>query len=184
MGERSAHRVKVFGIEAGRIRYDHGIDGATLRRARRMSTATVRSVRRDELDDLLELYRQLNPADPELAPEEVAGQWDEMIADADLDIVVVEHDGRLVATCLLSVTKNLTRGARPFALVENVVTREEYRGEGFGTQCVEGAVERARERGCYKVMLLTGSDEAWTHEFYESCGFDSEAKTGFTLDLR
>ncbi|QLH81593.1 GNAT family N-acetyltransferase [Halosimplex pelagicum] len=146
--------------------------------------ATVRSARRDELEDLLELYRQLNPDDPELAPEAVADLWEEMVADETLDVVVVEHDGRLVATCLLSVTRNLTRGARPFALIENVVTREGYRGEGFGTQCVEGAVERARERDCYKVMLLTGSDREWKHDFYESCGFDGEAKTGFTLDLR
>ncbi|QPV64301.1 GNAT family N-acetyltransferase [Halosimplex litoreum] len=146
--------------------------------------ATVRSARRDELDELLELYRQLNPDDSELAPEAVADLWDEMLADDDLDIVVVEHGGRLVATCLLSVTKNLTRGARPFALIENVVTRETHRGEGFGSRCVEAAVERADERGCYKVMLLTGTDEAWKHEFYESCGFDREAKTGFTMDLR
>jgi len=145
---------------------------------------TVRSARRDELDDLLELYRQLNPDDPELGPEAVANLWGEMLADEDLDIVVVEHDGRLVATCLLSVTKNLTRGARPFALIENVVTHEDYRGEGFGTRCVEAAVDRARERDCYKVMLLTGSDETWKHEFYEECGFDREAKTGFSLDLR
>ncbi|MFB6141570.1 MAG: GNAT family N-acetyltransferase [Halosimplex sp.] len=145
--------------------------------------ATARSARRDELAELLGLYRMLNPDDPELDPDEVADQWDEMLADEDLDVVVVEHDDRLVATCLLSVTENLTRGARPFALIENVVTHEAYRGEGFGTQCVEAAIDRAHERGCYKVMLLTGSDEAWKHEFYESCGFDRDAKTGFTLDL-
>jgi len=148
-----------------------------------MSTATVRSARRDELDDLLELYRQLNPDDPELAPEAVTDRWASMLADDDLDVVVVEHDDRLVATCLLSVTKNLTRGARPFAVIENVVTHEGYRGGGFGRRCVEGAVERARERDCYKVMLLTGSDAAWKHDFYESCGFDRDAKTGFTIDL-
>lgn len=146
--------------------------------------ATVRSARADELDELLALYRMLNPDDPRLDPEEVADLWDEMLADEDLDVVVVEHDDRLVATCLLSVTKNLTRGARPFALVENVVTHEDYRGEGFGSQCVEGAVDRARERGCYKVMLLTGTDQEWKHAFYESCGFDGDAKTGFTMDLR
>jgi GNAT superfamily N-acetyltransferase len=149
-----------------------------------MSTATIRSVRRDELDELLDLYQQLNPDDPELVPGEIADLWNEMVDDEHLDVVVVEHDGRLVATCLLSVTTNLTRGARPFALIENVVTREGYRSEGFGSQCVEAAVDRARERGCYKVMLLTGSEEAWKHDFYESCGFDREAKTGFTMDLR
>ncbi|MFC7139643.1 GNAT family N-acetyltransferase [Halosimplex aquaticum] len=145
--------------------------------------ATARLIGADELDDLLDLYRMLNPDDPALAPGDVEGLWQEMMADDDLDIVVVEHDGRLVATCVLSVTKNLTRGARPFALVENVVTHEDYRGEGFGTQCVEAAVDRARARDCYKVMLLTGSEAGWKHEFYEGCGFDRDAKTGFTLDL-
>ncbi|WP_436926889.1 GNAT family N-acetyltransferase [Halosimplex amylolyticum] len=145
--------------------------------------ATARPVRANELDELLGLYQTLNPDDPVLDPGDVDDLWEEIVTDDDLEIVVVEHDERLVATCVLSVTKNLTRGARPFALIENVVTHEDYRGEGFGTQCVEAAIDRARERDCYKVMLLTGSDMAWKHEFYENCGFDRDAKTGFTLDL-
>jgi GNAT superfamily N-acetyltransferase len=146
--------------------------------------ATVRLARRDELDELLALSRMLNPEDPPLAPDDVADLWEEMVADDSLDIVVVEHDDRLVAACVLSVTKNLTRGGRSWAVLENVVTHEDYRGQGFGTRVVEDAVDRARERDCYKVMLLTGSDEEWKHEFYESCGFDSGEKTGFTMGLR
>jgi len=148
--------------------------------------ATARLAREDELDEVLALYRMLNPNDPELAPGEVAETWSEMLADDSLDVVVVEHDGRLVATCVCSVARNLTRGARPWAVVENVVTHEDHRGRGFGSQCVEHAVDRARERDCYKVMLLTGSEEAWKHEFYEGCGFDAADKTGFVryLDTR
>ena len=145
---------------------------------------TTRLARAGELDELLALYGMLNPEDPSLVPDEVEELWAEMVEDETLDIVVVEHDDRLVATCVLSVARNLTRGARPWAVLENVVTHEEYRGQGFGTQCVEAAVDRARERDCYKVMLLMGSDEKWKHEFYESCGFDADEKTGFTMDLR
>jgi GNAT superfamily N-acetyltransferase len=148
------------------------------------SMATARSVRADELDELLTLYRMLNPDDPELAPDDVADQWQAMVDDDSLDVVVVEHDDRLVASCVLSVTKNLTRGARPFAVVENVVTHEDYRRNGFGRQCVEAAVDRAERRDCYKVMLMTGSEKEWKHDFYEGCGFDREAKTGFVFDLR
>lgn len=144
----------------------------------------ARLARESDLDELLALYRMLNPGDDLPDADEAADLWAEMCADETLDVVVIEHDDRLVATCVLSVTKNLSRGARPWAVVENVVTREDYRGRGFGTQCVERAVERARERDCYKVMLLTGSDEQWKHEFYESCGFDPDAKTGFHIDLR
>ena len=145
---------------------------------------TTRLARAGELDELLDLYRLLNPDDTLPDPDDVADLWEEMVEEETLDIVVVEHDDRLVATCTLSVARNLTRGARPWAVLENVVTHEEYRGQGFGTQCVEAAVDRARERDCYKVMLLMGSDEKWKHEFYESCGFDADEKTGFTMDLR
>lgn len=141
--------------------------------------ATTRPIQPDELDELLTLYRMLNPDDPKLAPADVREQWTEMLDDDSLEIVVVEHDDRLVSTCVLSITPNLTRGARPFAVIENVVTHEDYRGNGFGTRCVRRAIELAEERGCYKVMLLTGSDEEWKHDFYERCGFDREDKTGF-----
>jgi GNAT superfamily N-acetyltransferase len=146
--------------------------------------ATARTVRRDELEDLLELYRMLNPDDPELDPEDVDHQWVEMVADDSLDVVVVEHDDRLVASCVLSVTPNLTRGARPFALIENVVTHEEYRGQGFGSRVLEEAIEIAEERDCYKVMLLTGTEQEWKLQFYEDCGFGRDRKTAFEMDLR
>lgn len=145
--------------------------------------ATVRSVRRDELAELLELYRMLQPSDPELEPADVAALWDDMLADGSLDIIVVEHDDGLVATCVLSVTKNLTRNARPFGVIENVVTHEDYRDRGFGKRVVRAALDRAEARGCYKVMLLTGTDADWKLDFYEDCGFDRDEKTGFVRYL-
>lgn len=145
---------------------------------------TTRTIREDELDELLTLYRMLNPGDPPLERNEsLRDQWRSMVADDSLAVVVVEHDDRLVSTCLLSITPNLTRNARPFAVVENVVTHEEYRGKGFGKRCLRAAVELAEDRGCYKVMLLTGTDREWKLEFYEDCGFDRADKTGFVRYL-
>lgn len=147
--------------------------------------ALARPVRADELDELLELYQTLNPEDPELDRDDaLREQWREMVRDDDLEIVVVEHHDRLVATCVLAITPNLTRGARPFALIENVVTHEAYRGEGFGSRCLERAIDVARERDCYKVLLSTGADAEWKLDFYEDCGFDRDEKTGFVYDLR
>ena len=146
--------------------------------------ATARPVRDDELSELLALYQMLNPDDPEPDPDVVADQFESMLADQNLEIVVVDHDGTLVATCLLSITPNLSRGVRPFGLIENVVTHEDYRGDGFGKQVLGKATDLARARDCYKIMLLTGTEQEWKLEFYERCGFDRERKTAFEKDLR
>jgi GNAT superfamily N-acetyltransferase len=144
--------------------------------------ATARSIQKDELEELLALYRMLNPDDPELERNEaLADQWQDMVCDESLEIVVVEHDEILVSSCVLSITDNLTRGAKPFGVVENVITHEAYRRNGFGELCLQRAIEVAERRDCYKVMLLTGSDKEWKHAWYEGCGFDRKEKTGFVL---
>ena len=65
--------------------------------------------------------------------------------------------GKSITSCVLTIIPNLTRGGRPYALVENVVTHAEYRRQGIGTRLLHAALQSAWERGCYKVMLSTGS---------------------------
>jgi GNAT superfamily N-acetyltransferase len=79
----------------------------------------------------------------------------------------------------LVVIKNLTRGASPYALIEGVVTHPDYRNRGIGTRLLRLAQEMAREIGCYKVMLLTGRENAIP--FYEKAGFSRGSKTGFIM---
>ena len=146
--------------------------------------ATARSIREDELDELSKLYQMLNPDDPKLEwGGELRDQWRDMLDDESLNIVVVEHEQELVSSCVLSVTKNLTRNARPFRVIENVITHEEYRQNGFGKLCLQEAIEIAERRDCYKIMLMTGSDKEWKRRCYQNCGFDIGGKTGFMLDL-
>ena len=77
------------------------------------------------------------------------------------------------------IIKNLSRGASPYALIENVVTHPEYRNRGIGTRLLKRAKEMARENGCYKIMLLTGRRDAIP--FYEKAGFNRSSKTGFII---
>ena len=84
-----------------------------------------------------------------------------------------------MASCVLSITPNLTRGCRPYGLIENVVTDAAFRRQGYGRAVLQHALKCGWQAECYKVMLLTGRKDARTSAFYESVGFDRDAKQAF-----
>jgi GNAT superfamily N-acetyltransferase len=139
----------------------------------------IRLAEAADLAGLLALYRHLHVVDAPL-PETTGVErlWAAMLAHPGLKCIVASSDALLVSSCCLVVIPNLTRGGRPYALIENVVTHADYRRRGFGTAVVKRAMALAWEAGCYKTMLMTGSKQAGTHRFYERCGLRPD-KTGF-----
>jgi ribosomal protein S18 acetylase RimI-like enzyme len=57
--------------------------------------------------------------------------------------------------------------------VEDVFVRAEARGSGLGRALVSAAIDRARERGCRRMELDTGEDNAPAQGLYRSLGFRS-----------
>ncbi|MHC5739173.1 GNAT family N-acetyltransferase [Nostoc sp.] len=141
---------------------------------------TVRLITRDELPQLLALYHHLNPDDTPLPDDDILQSiWDNILRDPRLYYIVADFANRLVATCNLSIVPNLTRGARPYGIIENVVTHPDYRRQGLGTRVLHYALALAWQQQCYKVMLLSGSKREETLHFYEKAGFKRGVKTGF-----
>ncbi|WP_336775563.1 GNAT family N-acetyltransferase [Paenibacillus sp. MMO-58] len=139
----------------------------------------VRAIREHELQELLDLYRHLIPNDPELRAADVQELWSQIREDRNLHYLVVEAEGRIAAACALIIIPNLTRGARPYGLIENVVTHTDFRRKGYGTDVLREALAIAWKQNCYKVMLLTSSKQEGTLTFYEKAGFVKGIKTGF-----
>jgi GNAT superfamily N-acetyltransferase len=139
----------------------------------------IRPAASEDLEALRQLYLHLNPTDDPL-PEALASElWKAMLAHPGFTCIVGVHEGQLVSSCCLAIVPNLTRGGRPYALIENVVTHQAFRRRGFGRAILEDTLRRAWDASCYKAMLLTGSKRQETHRFYESCGFRSGEKAGF-----
>jgi GNAT superfamily N-acetyltransferase len=140
----------------------------------------IRLAKPGDLAALIELYRHLNPTDqPILNDYERQKTWRAMLDQPGFSCIVGIAGGSLVASCCLAIIPNLTRGGRPYAFIENVVTHSNHRRRGCGRAVLGHALRTAAQAGCYKVMLLTGSRRPEVHRFYESCGFRSDEKTGF-----
>ena len=139
----------------------------------------VREIRENELQALLELYLFLHETEVPEMTAHLRETWEAILADENHHIIVKEAEGKIVSSCVCVVIPSLTRGVRPYAFVENVVTHAAYRGKGYATECLQYAKEIALRANCYKMMLLTDSKEASTLEFYRRAGYNSTDKTAF-----
>jgi GNAT superfamily N-acetyltransferase len=134
-----------------------------------------------DLGGVLNLYKELRPFDPDLESSFAKEQWVEIINDHQTDIVVAQLNGELASTCALSINKSIANSARPFAIIEHVITSNRFRRMGLSKQVLEFAIALAWEKNCCKVMLLSGKQLTGAHSLYESVGFKGGIEKGFVI---
>ena len=139
----------------------------------------VREAIKKDLNELLNLYFFLHEKNIPKNSEHLENTWKTIIEDINHHIVVKEINGKIVSSCVCVIVPNLTRNIRPYALIENVVTNEGYRGKGYATECLNYAKEIAIKNNCYKMMLLTGTKSENILAFYKSAGYNSDDKIAF-----
>ena len=139
----------------------------------------IREAVREDLPQILELYLHLHETTVPEQSEQLCLTWEKIMEDPDHHLIVCEVEGRIVSSCVCVIIPNLSRGVRPYAFVENVVTHADFRGKGYATQCLNYARELAKAANCYKMMLLTGSKSPKTLDFYQNAGYNSTDKTAF-----
>jgi N-acetylglutamate synthase-like GNAT family acetyltransferase len=139
----------------------------------------IREAERKDLQAVLELYKQLHPRDiPPPPASELARIWSQIRSGPVVHCYIAEQEGRVAATGTLAVLPNLTRGGRPYGLIENVVTDKALRRRGIGKELLRHMLQEAERKDCYKVMVLTDVHREGTIEFYKAAGFKAGLKHG------
>ena len=149
----------------------------------------IRELNENDLESLIKLYEQLDGRNGEFAVKGARTIWKNEIADNPnikyFGAVEDTADGqKVVSTCFCAIIPNLTRLGGAICFVENVVTDEAFRKQGLGKKVMEKAIEFAREKNCYKVVLESGAWRTDAHQFYRNLGFDDGAKKSFLLKLK
>ena len=143
----------------------------------------IREAVKEDLHDLLKLYRQLHPDEDYSNAEQFSGTWNTILSDEKIKCFIAYEGTEPVSTCIITVVPNLTRNQMSYAVIENVVTGNNYRKKGYGKAVINEAVKTAKQNNCYKVMLLSGTGRKEAHRFYEKIGFEGNSKKGFQLRL-
>ena len=141
---------------------------------------TTRTANSSDLNAVQKLYSQLYDKEQPLT-EQTKAQWQKLLSYDNIHMILTEQDGVPVSTCCLTIIPSITHDARPFALIEYVVTDKPHRRTGAGKACLDYARQLAIQQNCYKIMLITGRPEA--HAFYKACGYSADGKTAFVQTI-
>lgn len=131
----------------------------------------VRPLNGKDTEGALALYSELT-----LGPKRVSAQaFRAVLAHPGTTVFGAEHKDVILGMATLHLLPNVTWDARPYGLVENVITHPDHRKQGVGRAILEAALAYAFNAQAYKVMLMTGQKRG-AKGFYESVGFSSEDK--------
>ena len=123
------------------------------------------------------------PLDPAtLTDPRYRAAFDEISADPNHRLIVVEANGEILGTLQISYLPGLPRFGMKRAILENVHIRGDQRGKGLGSEMVKWAIERSREAGCGMVQLTSNKSRLDAHRFYNKLGFE-QTHEGFKLFL-
>ena len=97
--------------------------------------------------------------------------FDEIAGNPMHQLIVGEIDGRIVATCQLTILTGLSRQGAKRALVEAVRVVADLRGQRIGEALMAECEARARAAGANVIQLTTDKTRLRAHGFYDRLGF-------------
>jgi len=139
----------------------------------------IREAEESDLKSMFLLYTQLHNNLVPQNNEKINMLWHSILNDKNHHIILGCLGEKIISSCVVVVVPNLTHSQRPYALVENVITDENYRNKGYASAILNYAKEIALNENCYKIMLMTGSKNDSTLNFYRKAGYNAEDKTAF-----
>jgi GNAT superfamily N-acetyltransferase len=145
------------------------------------ASINIRPAGAEDLPAILALYAQ-----PEidngnvLSVNEAARLHARFSRYPDYTLYVAEAGGRVAGSFALLIMDNLGHLGAPSAIVEDVVVDPALHGRGIGQQMMRFAIEKCREKNCYKLMLSSNAKRERAHAFYEALGFE---RHGFSFRI-
>jgi len=146
--------------------------------------------RRAQKEDIPNLVKLLADDDLGATREDVSSPlnqnyidaFDAIESDSNNELVVVETDTDLVGMLQLTFIPYLTHTGSWRCLIEGVRIAAAFRGQGLGSEFIDWAITRARERNCKIVQLTSDKQRPDALRFYQSLGFKASHE-GFKLKL-
>jgi len=93
--------------------------------------------------------------------------------DPNNELVVVVLGNEIIGVLQITYTPYITHQGGWRATIEGVRTSSLVRGKGIGSEFIQWAIQRAKERGCHMIQLTTDKKREDALRFYQRLGFEA-----------
>ena len=135
---------------------------------------TIRGAELSDMDDLIGLLNVLFALEEDFSfNEEVQRRGMALLLSRqgrERQVFVAERSGKVVGMCSIQTLISTAEGGL-VGLVEDVVVREGFRGNGIGNGLMKAIDDWARRQGLRRLQLLADRDNTPALTFYESRGW-------------
>jgi ribosomal protein S18 acetylase RimI-like enzyme len=139
---------------------------------------TIRPLRPDDVDDVMQLHRELNWNPAFRADGSTLRQrLESLVTGENALLLVAESDKQVVGYIHGEIVTYLLFAGREM-LISEVFVKEEHRGHGVG-KALTGAIEaEAVQRRCFRISVLNSRErESYKRGFYPSLGYEERDGT-------
>ena len=134
-----------------------------------------------DLESLAGLYKQF--WDEESDVEKMRPTFQRLSDNSDYIFLGAKCDDELVGSVMGVVCEELYGQCLPFMVVEDLVVDKNHRRQGVGSTIMRELEQRAINRGCSFILLVTEQNRTTAHRFYESLGYSQDKYKGFKKRL-
>jgi GNAT superfamily N-acetyltransferase len=134
----------------------------------------IESANAQDVDALVELLNVLFSIEQDFTPDEAAQRKGLLLLlgnPAQGQIFVARHPQAGVVGMVSAQLVISTAMGAPSAWIEDMVLRDEFRGQGLGKSLLDAAAEWAKTKGAKRIQLVADADNAPALEFYKHLGW-------------
>ena len=108
----------------------------------------------NDLISVLSLYQNvLDKGKPVLSIEKANFLFKKIAQYPDYHLYIAKFMTKIIGSFALLIMDNLAHFGTPSAIVEDVVVDQKFQNLGIGRQMMQFAKQKAKENGCYKLVL-------------------------------
>ncbi len=134
----------------------------------------IRSLEKDDYDKgFLNLINYFTRFPENKTKEEFIKQF----STINSEIFVIEKNKTIICAGTLHLENKFHNNFKNIAHLQDIVVKEEYRGQGYGKEMIVFLIEKAKTKNCYKIVLNSNENNKL---FYEKLGF---IKKGIEFNL-